>query len=99
MADLRAYVANCLIGGHSITRNGNSWTRDTIEFSCAGKTLVLKQNPSVVTGSVSEFKGRFVETTEIVVREVRPTDVEKSLGVVDRVCWLLSFAGISRVVR
>lgn len=99
MADLRAYVANCLIGGHSITRNGNSWTRDTIEFSCAGKTLVLKQNTGVVTGSVSDFTGRFVETTEIVVREVQPPEVEKTLAVVDRVCWLLSLAGLSRVVR
>lgn len=98
MSDLRAYVANCLIGGHTITQNGGSWTRDTVELNCDGQIVVLKQKAGVVTGSVSELRGRFCETTEILVKNIPPDDVPKTLAVIDRICWLLSFAGLSSVL-
>lgn len=98
MSDLRAYLANCLIGGHTITQNGSAWTRDTVEFDCDGKIVVLKQKASVVTGSVSDLRGRFCETSEIPVKNVTPNEVPKTLAVIDRICWLLSFAGLSRVL-
>lgn len=79
-------------------QNGSSWARDTVEFNCDGQIVVLKQNASVVTGSVSELRGRFCETSEVLVKDVPPNDVPKTLAVIDRICWLLSFAGLSRVL-
>lgn len=98
MSDLRAYVANCLIGGHAITQNGSSWIRDTVEFNCDGQVVLLKQKACVITGNVAESTGRFCETSEILVKDVAPNDVPKILAVIDRICWLLSFAGLSRVL-
>ncbi len=98
MPDLRAYVANCLIGGHTISQNGTSWIRDTVEFNCGGQSILWKQKPIVATGNVSELAGQFCETSEILVKDVTPNDVPKILVVIERVCWLLSFAGLSRVL-
>lgn len=98
MSDLRAYIANCLIGGHTITKNGNSWIRDTVEFKCDGQIFVMKQEAAVITGNISEFRGHFCETSEILVNDIVPDDVPKNLLEIDRICWLLSFAGLSRVL-
>jgi hypothetical protein len=99
MAVLRAYVANCLAGGHTFTREGRHVVRDTIELSCDRKTLVLKQSREVAISQYRKLIGTFAETTEIVVPNVVASEVSGTLAVVDRVCWLLSFAGLSRVVR
>lgn len=99
MPDLRAYIANCLIGGHSITKNEHSWTRDTVEFNCDGQIFVLKQMPIVITGNLADLKGRFCETSEILVKDVPPADLTMTLASIDRLCWLLSLAGLSRVIR
>lgn len=99
MADLRAYVANCLAGGHTLTREGEYVTRDKIEISCDGKALTIKQRREVALAQYQSFLGFFAKTTEIIVPNVIDSDVKNTLAIVDRVCWLLSFAGLSRVVR
>ncbi len=99
MPNLRAYLANCLIGGHTSSSNGTSWIRDTVEFNCAGQTFILTQKEEVITRNTSEFKGRFCETSEILVENVQASEVNETLEVIDRICWLLSFAGLSSVVR
>ena len=98
MSNLRAHLANCLISGHTITSHGRSSIRDTVEFDCGGQTFILKQKPHVVTGPMSDFIGRFCETTEILVHGVQPSEVQKTLQAIDRICWLLSFAGLSPVL-
>lgn len=97
MADLRAYVANCLIGGHTITQNANSWSRNIVKFECAGREFIFTQHENVVT-NYRQFKGQFCETSEVVVKNVQPDDVGKILEVLDRICWLLSFASLSSVI-
>lgn len=81
-----------------MTMNGSSWARDTVEFNCGDQIFVLKQKAGVITGNISDFKGRFCETSEILVRDVAPDDVPKTLSAIHRICWLLSFAGLSRVL-
>jgi hypothetical protein len=98
MPDLRAYLANCLIGGHTITAHGTSHIPDTVEFHCGGQIFILKQKPTVINGQMSDFRGMFCETSEILVRDVQPSQVQKTLQAIDRICWLLSFAGLSKVV-
>jgi hypothetical protein len=99
MADLRAYVANCLVGGEFITNYDNLFLRDTLKFQCGGRIFTLKQNRAVVENNWSELKGQFCETTEITVSGVKKDELENCLEAIDRICWLLSFAGLSKVMR
>lgn len=99
MPDLRAHVANCLIYGESITDLGKrSFIRDTVTFNCQGRKFIVTQKPEVINNPVSQFTGRFSETTQILVPNVAKSDVPEVLASIDRICWLLSFACQSKVV-
>lgn len=95
---LRAFIANCLIGGDDITQNGNSWIRDLVCFNVAGMTVRLRQKPEVVNGSLGELTDRFVETSEITIEGVVPECLADAKVVIERVCWLLSFVSTCRVI-
>lgn len=100
MADLRAYVANCLMAGHTITHHSDtSWTKNIIEFKCAEKIFIFTQHDDVIKNRQSKLIGTFAPTTEVLIKDVSPNVVDKTLEELDRICWLLSFAGLSRVVR
>lgn len=98
MHTLRAYVANCLIGGHTMTQNGTSFSRNKTDFVCGGYTFSFTQRQEIVIGQTSQFEGRHAETSEVHVQDVEAGEVPSVLKVLDRICWLLSFAGMSRVV-
>lgn len=98
MTDFRAFVANCLIGGEEVTRNEKGWTCDTVRLNCGGFQLELRQKREIAVGQLGRFKDQFVHTTDVVVRNVRQRQVSKLKKVLDQVCWLLSFAGLSRVM-
>jgi len=84
-AELRAFVANYL-------------GRDSVVFDCGGHQFSFIQNPAIITGNVDQFKGRFTPTTEVLVKGVRPGQVDKVKVAIGRICWLLSLAGTCRVV-
>lgn len=86
------------MGGDDITRNGTDWTRDLVTFNCGGFVLVFRQNQDVVTGSIDKFKGIFTKTSEVIVKDVKESEIKKVRETLDRICWLLSFAGLSRVI-
>lgn len=98
MADLKAFVANCLMGGDEITRDGTSWTRDLVTFTCAGFQFTFRQAKNVVAGNIEELKGTFAETSEVVVKDVAESQVQKARETLEKICWLLSFAGMCRVI-
>jgi hypothetical protein len=99
MPDLRAHVANCLIGGEMITDLGKgSFIRDTVTLTCEGRIFIVTQQKGVIEKSVSCFTGHFSMTTQILVPNVAKSAVPKVLASIDRICWLLSFACQSRVV-
>lgn len=99
MPDLRAHVANCLIHGESITDLGKrSFIRDAVTFNCQGRKFIVTQKPEVINNPVSQFAGRFSETTQILVPNVAKSDVPEVLACIDRICWLLSFVCQSKVV-
>ncbi|TDP73119.1 hypothetical protein [Roseateles toxinivorans] len=99
MPDLRAHVANCLIGGETITDLGKgSFIRDTVTFTCERRKFIVTQKPEVIKGPVSQLNGQFTATTQILVQGVAKSAVPKVLATIDRICWLLSFACQSKVV-
>jgi hypothetical protein len=99
MPDLRAHVANCLIGGELITGLGRgSFIRNTVTLTCDGRKFIVIQQKDVINKPVSHFAGRFSMTTQILVPNVAKSAVPKVLASIDQICWLLSFACQSRVV-
>ena len=97
-AELRASVANCLMGGNSITRKNDGWIRDLVEFDCGGYRFVFRQKPEVISRTYNQHKGTFYETTEVTVADVAPNKVKVVEAAIKRICWLLSFAGTCQVI-
>lgn len=97
MADLHAFLANFVGAGHELTTYGNRTVRDTLRFSCGGYHFKLVQSDEVIGSSPSEFNGRFIRSSRLEVQNVDAKHVEKALRVVERICWLLSFAALSNV--
>ncbi|MCC6295264.1 MAG: hypothetical protein IT469_01000 [Pseudomonadales bacterium] len=98
MSDLRVLVANCLVGGDKVTEREESWIRNIVEFDCAGRSVVCTQRDDIALGQVSGLVGRFADTSEFVLRNVPQRQLRKSLILVERLCWLLSFASMSKVL-
>jgi hypothetical protein len=95
---LRAYIANCLIGGDEITQNESSWIRDLVIFNIAGATIRLRQKPDVIHGPLSTLTDRLIETSEATIEHIVPEGVAEAKAMIERLCWLLSFAGTCRVI-
>lgn len=97
-ADLRAFVANCLMGGDTVTETPDGWIRDVVVFECGGRCFQFRQKPEVIAGQMDQFVNQFVETTEVLVADVEEGDVQEVKNSIGRICWLLSFAGTCRVI-
>lgn len=97
MPDLRAYVINCLIGGDTFTSTGPSRIRNIVTFNCAGKMFEFKQRDEVAKGQINALIGQCCDTSEVLVRDVSEADLKRIIAALDRLCWLLSFAGLSRI--
>lgn len=89
-AELRASVANCLMGGDGITR-------DMVEFGCGGYRFKFRQKPEVINRNFDQYKGMFFETTKVTVADVAEDKVQEAKTAIERICWLLSFAGTCQV--
>lgn len=99
MPTLTAYVANCLMGGDEITRHPEgSFTRDVIRFKCDRWEFRFLQRLDVAQGKIEPLKGTFCETSTVEIENVEPDQIEEVLEVLNKICWLLSFASQSRVI-
>lgn len=98
MADLRVLVANCLVAGDKITHRDDSWVRNIVEFVCSGQVVVFTQSDLVAKGSYGNLTGRFCETSDVLISNVPPSRLQRTLRLIDRLCWLLSFASMSHVL-
>jgi hypothetical protein len=97
---LTAYVANCLIGGEEVTHNPDgSWIRDIVRFNCGGRVFCFHQRADVARGETQALRGHFCETTTVEVENVTEAQLGKVLEILDAICWLLSFATQSHVVK
>lgn len=99
MAILRAFLANCLMHGETLTQYGNQLYRDATTFECGGRSFEVTQHQEVITTSPRKLSGSFRPTSTVLVRDVERDEVDAVLMMVDRICWLLSLASMSRVMR
>lgn len=97
-AVLRASVANCLMGGNTITQKGDSWIRDLVEFDCGDYRFVFRQRPEIAHRKLDQFLGSLTQTTEVTVADVAADKVQEVETAIERICRLLSFAGTCQVM-
>ena len=87
------------MGGDEFTRHPDgSRTRDLVRFRCGGREFRFRQRADVAHGKTEPLRGTFCETTTVEIEDVQPDQLEGVLEALDAICWLLSFAGQSRVI-
>jgi hypothetical protein len=97
-ADLKGFLANCFVGGESGSiQSEGRWVRDTIALRFGGRDVSIVQKPRALILSPSKYNGWFVETTTVVVRDVRAEQRSEVRELLERLSYLLSFAGCSQV--
>jgi hypothetical protein len=97
---LKAFLANCLIWGEQATHKPDgSWTRDVISISCDRWTFVFRQNREIVGPLRRIERGQAYETSVVEVHNIELASLGDVLEALDSICWLLTFATQSRVIR
>lgn len=98
MTDFRAVLVNALLCGEewSPQPDGSS-VRNLIRFRLGGRDVELIQSPALVSARWGDFKGRQVDTTQLVIRDLPASDVPEALSLARSVASLLSLATCSEV--
>lgn len=97
-ADLTGFLANCFVRGDSGgVRSGLHWVPNTIDLRLGERDLSIVQRPEALIVSPSKHNGYFVETSTVVVRDVRADERGEVWELLERLSYLLSFAGCSQV--
>ncbi|EFK05664.1 conserved hypothetical protein [delta proteobacterium NaphS2] len=98
MADLRAFICNCIIRGDkfSLKENGGR-IRNHLELRLSGYLVDLYQAEKVILGNRSDLINRWNHTTELVISNVIPEHVNKVKNIITDLTNLLSFINVSRI--
>ncbi|MFZ6712003.1 hypothetical protein [Undibacterium sp. TC9W] len=92
----KAAVANCLMMGEEISTYGERSYRDKVIFNCNSFKLTFIQKPEIIENRI-DFRDTCTVTTEVSVEFEDLQDVEKLGRTLDDICWLLSFACLSKI--
>jgi hypothetical protein len=97
---LKAFLANCLIWGEEATHKPDgSSTRDLISISCDRWVFAFRQDSEIV-GPLKRIEGgQAYETSVVEVDNIELASLGDVLEALDSICWLLTFATQSRVIR
>lgn len=97
-ADLKGFFSNCFVGGEVGTvHRDDRWVRDRIDLRLGGRDVSILQKPEGLAMSANRFNGSFVPTTTVIVRGVRSEERSDVRELLERLAYLLSFAGCSEV--
>ena len=97
-ADLSGFLLNCFIGGETDAVQPSGRTiPNKIELSFGGRDLTIIQRPEFINAKPSDYRGKAVETTTVVVRNVEVEEQEMVLDLLRGLSSLLSFATCSDV--
>ncbi|CED57327.1 putative uncharacterized protein [Aliivibrio wodanis] len=96
--NLICYLSNFLVMGmqNTDTMTGG-WVRNKICLSVADLVIDIYQEPELINAKKSDLKGQFVESTKLVVKDIKEQDIEHVVDVVQKISVLLSFAICSEV--
>lgn len=101
MPDCRGKFANYLGGGSEFTTmtSGNKIRRirNKLTLNLEGFEVTLYQHPDVVVGDMTRHIGKFLHTTDVIVKDVSQRKLNEAKVVLNDLASLLSFAGFSAV--
>jgi hypothetical protein len=95
------HILNCFLSGEVWTGNDETGAGalNRIPLRIGGTDAELIQGPAFLLGSVSEFEGKQVHTTDLVVPAATPADLPTCLSLLSGIVELLMFATVSEVRR
>jgi len=97
-ADLKGFLSNCFVHGESGgVRSDGHWVPEAIDLRLGGRDLSIVQKPEALITGPSKYNGHFVGTTTVYVRDVRTEERDEVRELLERLSYLLSFAGCSQV--
>lgn len=99
MQDLRVYVSNFLANGASSRKNDSGDYVGVLTLEVDGYSVELEQVFVPIGKDVKKHNGKKIGTTEIIVRKVESKDTKKVLKMCDRLCWLMTLAGLTMSCR
>lgn len=100
MPTLRAYVGNCTMSGEDLTHHTDgSWIRDKVSFQCGHRKYCFRQHSELISAQRNQLNGVAIESSVVEVENVSPVELDAVLSDLDAICWLLTFALQSRVIR
>jgi len=98
MTDFRATLVNALFCGEEwSSQSDGSSVRNLIRLRLGDRNVELIQSPDLVSARWGDFKGRQVDTTQLVIRDLPASDVPEALSLARSVASLLSLATCSEV--
>jgi len=97
MADYRALIANCIIGGELFTRDGARRVRNLLRLRIDELDIEILQKPDTITGTFEEFQHRTVYTTDLIIRDLPRESFDRAQLVARDISELLSLATSSEV--
>ena len=97
MPELTGHAVNCLVVGHERFSRPDGQTVHGLRVQLGRWPVTILQVGRPIGQSVNDFRGACVDTTEIVVERVSERSRSTAEGIVDDICFLLSFAGLSQV--
>ena len=98
MTDFHGFIANCFVGGEEKTKTINGWIRNKLTFTVGGFQIEFFQREEIALGRIDKFKDHFVHTTDVIIRDIESKHIDRIDKTLKNLCWLLSFAGLSRVI-
>ena len=97
MADYRALIANCMIGGELCTYDGGRRVRNLIRLRLDELDIEILQRPDIITGTFQEFQHKTIYTTDLVIRNLLPGSFDRAQSLARDISELLSLATSSEV--
>lgn len=96
--NLVCYLSNFLVLGIETTdTKTGGWIRNKICLSLVGLSIEIIQEPEYINAKKSDFRGQFVESTKLIVKNIDEKDIDSIVEIVHKISVLLSFATSSEV--
>lgn len=100
MADYRARIFNCPISGAEFTPTPQGGkVRNLTRFNAGDLKIELLQQPALITAKYGDLRGKVVESTDLIIRNLPPARLNDAEAVAHATAMLLSMATSSEVVN
>jgi hypothetical protein len=97
MADYRALIANCLIGGESFSTIDGHQIRNVIRTHLGQFDVEIIQHPEYIIHGTGDYRGQSLHTTNLYIRNLPAQDFAAAELLIRDFAELLSFATVSDV--